>query len=667
MIDKSKKISLLLNRLIPPFVIDEYPQFSMYIKTFLEYIEREKGEYDLVANLLNYNDVDNTLDVFQDLFKTQFAKSLPVVITKDIDLVIKNIRDYYKSKGTENSFKFLFHTIYNKNIDIYYPKFNILKLSDGIWYTPEYLMVTDEDGNIPIQHLGSDYPVTNLINKHIIGIQSGAEAYIDGVSVREYTGSEKIENGDFSTGDTTGWTETNGTGDLSTFIVENGILTISRNNSDIRPSISQEEDMVSGFNYKLSFNIETGSNYSYDISIGGVYIIAKNTPVDIGFQEVEFISTSSGLQTLVCTSRGDLESVLALSDIKLTKYYSDENFVSISEKENNFKSNEMIIIGENFVYNGSFSALQSGWYQSHSDNYFYVSDGKYIIQQIPLEASNERYIYQSLDINTSGVYFLRYSIINSDGENVSIRIGYSAGAGDIFEESLPVAPTYPYSNFVELPSFNTNVPVYISIVSNLLPAEKVEIDGIAIIKQDILYPFLFIDDNGIQVDESIWADTRGMLSENMYLQDNYYYQEYSYVLKTDVPISDYKNIIKDNVHPAGYIMFGEVLNTLDTIIEYGEQAVISYSESIFPLNYVFETENNNSITAENITYQYINHYNININDNITYKFVEKNRENTLINEMWDRIETFYNIPIKDFITKQDKLFLLRDSFDIIIT
>ena len=52
---------------------------------------------------------------------------------------------------------------------------------------------------------------------------------------------------------------------------------------------------------------------------------------------------------------------------------------------------------------------------------------------------------------------------------------------------------------------------------------------------------------------------KGKISESlMKIQDSYYYQDFSYVVKVGAAIADWRAEIKKAVHPAGFAMFGEV-------------------------------------------------------------------------------------------------------------
>jgi len=59
-----------------------------------------------------------------------------------------------------------------------------------------------------------------------------------------------------------------------------------------------------------------------------------------------------------------------------------------------------------------------------------------------------------------------------------------------------------------------------------------------------------------------WTTTRGFLNSDKYLQDSYYYQEYSYEVRSQLDFNLYKDVVKKLLHPAGVALFGKfVLKT----------------------------------------------------------------------------------------------------------
>ena len=59
--------------------------------------------------------------------------------------------------------------------------------------------------------------------------------------------------------------------------------------------------------------------------------------------------------------------------------------------------------------------------------------------------------------------------------------------------------------------------------------------------------------------KGLFTTVNGFLSDKKFLQDSYYYQQFSYVLKTGKNVADWKNAFTRLVHPAGFKFFGEIL------------------------------------------------------------------------------------------------------------
>lgn len=62
-----------------------------------------------------------------------------------------------------------------------------------------------------------------------------------------------------------------------------------------------------------------------------------------------------------------------------------------------------------------------------------------------------------------------------------------------------------------------------------------------------------------------WEGTYGQLSSDKKMQDNFYYQDYSYVLRSNVEVDEFRNIVKELVHPAGFQLFGELFSEESSI------------------------------------------------------------------------------------------------------
>ena len=54
-----------------------------------------------------------------------------------------------------------------------------------------------------------------------------------------------------------------------------------------------------------------------------------------------------------------------------------------------------------------------------------------------------------------------------------------------------------------------------------------------------------------------WSDTQSFLDDLMVLQDDYYYQIYSYEIISELMLNIYESVVKNLAHPVGYALFGK--------------------------------------------------------------------------------------------------------------
>ena len=72
--------------------------------------------------------------------------------------------------------------------------------------------------------------------------------------------------------------------------------------------------------------------------------------------------------------------------------------------------------------------------------------------------------------------------------------------------------------------------------------------------------------------KGLFTNADGFLSDKKFLQDSYYYQQFSYVLKTGKNVADWKNAFTRLVHPAGFKFFGEIVILVQLLNQGNNQA-----------------------------------------------------------------------------------------------
>ncbi len=193
--DFEKQISSLIANQFPSLYAEEGPFLIEFLKAYYEWMELQGNPVYESRTLLNYRDVDETVDEFLIHFKKKFLADIQFETTTNKRLFIKNALDFYRSKGTERSVDLLFKLVYGEDPEVYFPSTDIFRLSDNEWVKPTYLEVSPSAYNVL------------FINEQIVGVTSGATAFVERY-VRKRVGSKYIDvlfisvpTGDFETGE----------------------------------------------------------------------------------------------------------------------------------------------------------------------------------------------------------------------------------------------------------------------------------------------------------------------------------------------------------------------------------------------------------------------------------------------------------------------------------
>ena len=143
-------------------------------------------------DLLDTKDIDNTLDDYVQYIKNEFAVNLPLSLHENTDTrkALKNIREFYKARGTENSFKFLFRLLYGEDISIYLPETDMLRASDANWKSAitirAIIETTDYKTKLPVTS-------EDLVGRKIKGLSSEASAIVEKATDIIYAGFKFTE------------------------------------------------------------------------------------------------------------------------------------------------------------------------------------------------------------------------------------------------------------------------------------------------------------------------------------------------------------------------------------------------------------------------------------------------------------------------------------------
>jgi len=136
------RVSTLVESQLPEFIRSDYPVFVEFLEKYYEFLEQPGNPvYELKTFQSNY-EIDLTRESLLRYFRNKILPSFPEESELTTERIIKSARDFYAKKGTPDSFNFLFRVLYDKDLDIYFPKLQVFKASDGKWVLPQAFRLT---------------------------------------------------------------------------------------------------------------------------------------------------------------------------------------------------------------------------------------------------------------------------------------------------------------------------------------------------------------------------------------------------------------------------------------------------------------------------------------------------------------------------------------------
>jgi hypothetical protein len=190
-----KNISNFIETQFPAIYREEGPVFVEFVKKYYEWLESSNNALYHSRRILDYKDIDETVDDFVLKFKQKYLSDIQFDTVSQTRQLIKHSLDLYRSKGTDRSVDLFFRAVFGKSAEIYYPGEDIFRLSDGKWVKPKYLEVTPSDYNV------------QFVGKQIQGVNTGATAFVERY-IRRKVKKKYINvlyisaiNGEFETGE----------------------------------------------------------------------------------------------------------------------------------------------------------------------------------------------------------------------------------------------------------------------------------------------------------------------------------------------------------------------------------------------------------------------------------------------------------------------------------
>lgn len=596
------RVSNLVSSQMPFFVKNDHPAFIEFVQAYYEWMEQSGNTLDVTKNIGKYFDADTAVDQFMGELEKTFIPTIPKDALVDRALLIKHVKDFYRSRGTEKSITFLLRILFGAdagNTSFYYPKSDILRASDGKWFVEKSLKFVD--------------------------------VYIDDVLTRDIQQIQKAFRG----------TKITGSQSLATAIVERvdssyeGIVIIN----EMKLS-QQSKDFFSGEQISTIFFDDSGQQHTIRTTIlsgilnkvnvvsgGSGYTIGTNVPVESNTGNGAVVQIGS-------VSTGSIVAVYALdggagyqaNNYMLFSSTTANAYVQTVKADGKYHPNTYNIVSSiialeantaigNAVYSNLNPSLVDPANSSiaNSMSYFVygntgpvsviaVVDGGSGITVLPNVSviANSRIkelgILGRMNVISGGVnYQIGDTIVFNNvpfgyGTGASANVTNVAANGMITEVKFVEVPGFPvggmgyeqerlpFTNIVSANGTGANVVVTALLghggtfkpISDSIGAIKtfkivfsgsdyqtpptINLtafgDGTAQANSSILY-------SGVYTYPGRYLNDDGHLSSYNFLQDRDYYQDFSYVVKISQSIDKYRKYLKQLIHPSGMKLFGE--------------------------------------------------------------------------------------------------------------
>lgn len=144
-----------LDQILPEHIRSEKPELVAFVKAYFEWLEQEGNPGSILNQLTQYRDLDRISEEFLEYLQREIAASIPESIRADKRKLYKNVVDIYLSKGSTPSYQALFNLAFDDEVELFFPRVDILKPSDGKWDATNQRW-TNDDGKLSVKKFIQD-------------------------------------------------------------------------------------------------------------------------------------------------------------------------------------------------------------------------------------------------------------------------------------------------------------------------------------------------------------------------------------------------------------------------------------------------------------------------------------------------------------------------------
>lgn len=175
-------ISPVITGRMPYFVKHDYPHFASYMSKYFSWLEQDDNFMGIIAKWQYNNDASNEVEPYISAILNDLGWTWQGDTTIQKKVLLEFLRDFYLSRGTERSFRFLFKTLFGADVDIQYPRDRMLVTSAAEYLTSYHVYTTANNKD------------TAAYNAIMEALNGGYSVFIKGVVSGTTTGIERIQS-----------------------------------------------------------------------------------------------------------------------------------------------------------------------------------------------------------------------------------------------------------------------------------------------------------------------------------------------------------------------------------------------------------------------------------------------------------------------------------------
>lgn len=521
---------------LPEFMKEEGELFVKFLEAYYEWMDQPANALGASQHLLEFQDIDKTLDQYVEWFLREIAPEIPQTNKIEDRQNIKFLaRELYRSKGTPKSYELLFRMIYDEEVTFYTPGQDLLSPSSGDWQVDTIIRVA------PPYVSPTGATIDDIKGRTVIGQESGATAIVESIITTIESGVEIRE------------------------MTLSGVQGVFKQNETVRTDVAPffEATIFTNIGTIDTLTITNGGAFHAVGDAVNIAGLAQGsgangsvlTTTDLSAVSVALANGGSGyaLNTPITVTGG--------SGVDLAYRIS-----SLSNTENISINNDQISFYKDVRLDGNGANVAFGVGTGGANNFAIANINSTILSAF----TNTVVTVGTINAISKVSYGAGYAVLPGvEVKNESIAALEITGFNDNFkgEDAILTIARVPGTILdVEINKRGDAYNIYDEVsISNIPKAAN------TLVEDAKAFPVI----SGIITRDGKYTDSKGFLSDSDKIQDNFYYQEFSYVIQSQQFVSAYRGLVNRLLNPAGTKLFGEY----DIISERLDTELVSFADT----------------------------------------------------------------------------------------